>query len=82
MFTCSHKRNSDAHMLLGGPGKMLTELLNDAKYDKNVKKLIVCVLGSSDTVAVESTCRSNKLCYEVTPLVPLHGQQGPVYVTP
>lgn len=59
---------------------MLTELLNDPKYNKNLKKLLMCLLGSSDTVTAESMCQRNKLCTKAISLVPLHGQKGLIYI--
>lgn len=56
-------------------GKMLTELPNDPKCNRNLKKLIMCLLGSSDVVSVESACHRNKLCREAVPLVSLRGQE-------
>lgn len=68
-----HKPNSDAHMIFYRPGKMLTELFNDPEYNKTLRKLIVCLLDSSDTVTGESMCQRNKLCSKAISLVPLHG---------
>lgn len=79
MFTCSHKLNSDVHMIFCCPGKMLTELLNDPKYNKNLKKLLICLLGGSDIVTVESMCQRNKLCTKAISLVPLHGLRTRLY---
>lgn len=62
-------------MLFCCPGNMLTELLNDPKYNRNQKKLIMCLLESSDIVTVESMCQRNKLCTKAISLVPLHGQK-------
>lgn len=61
-------------MILCCPGKMLNELLNDLKYNKNQKKLIVCLLDSCDTVTVENMCQRNKLHTKAIPLVLLRRQ--------
>lgn len=62
----------DAHMIFRCR-ELLTELLNDPKYNKNLKKLIMCLLDSCDRVTVESLCQRNKLCTQAISLVPLHG---------